>query len=333
MLADLKIALVGATTASGQALRAVLAERDIPADRVRLLESPSEEAIISEYAGQPILIGTIEPDGVADRDLVFLCGSVADSARCLLWERKKGSILIDLSGSSSGRGDVPIVNVSVNPSKLSRDAKTVAAPHGISAAITTALGPLVGALSIESLSVVVLRPASDFGEPGIEELHRQTVSLLNFTDLPKRVFGRQLGFNLIAQSTLGSALDGMDLEARLAGEIDRIFDWSPRRTALRAVVVPVFHGTTALVHVRVGGGATVAAARKLLAESPGLALSAAGTAPLSPVEVVGQDQKLVASLVQDGVGEGGFWIWIAGADLAAQAAANAVEIAARLHSG
>lgn len=333
MLSDLKIAITGASGSTGQSLRSLLAGKAVAAERVRLLERAAEEAIISEYAGQPTIIGTIDPEALVDRDLVFLCGDVEESARCLLWERKKGSVFIDLSGATAAKGDVPVVNAAVNPQRLAEHPRTLAAPHAISCAITSALAPLVGAFPVESVSAVVLRPASDFGEPGIEELHRQTVALLNFTGLPKSVYGRQLGFNLIPQSALGTSLDGLDLEARLAREVDRIFDWRPPRMALRALVAPVFHGTAVLIHLRVGENPSLATARKVLAGSGHLSVSSPSGAPLSPVEVVGQQEKLCATIATDDAAPGGFWIWLVGADFAAQSAGNAVEIAARLHSG
>src|SRR4029077_10009743 len=97
--ADLKIAITGATGPCCHALRSLLADKRVPHERLRLLERPSDEAIISEYAGQPTLIGTIEPEATADRDLVFLCGSAEETGRCLLWERKKHALFVDLSGA------------------------------------------------------------------------------------------------------------------------------------------------------------------------------------------------------------------------------------------
>src|SRR6266550_2701274 len=113
VLADLRIGVTGATAASGQAVRARLAQRKVPAENVRMLEKASDEAIISEYAGQATLIGTLEPEGLADRDLVFLCGSAEESRRCLLWERKKGSVWIDMSGATASQPEVPVVNLGV----------------------------------------------------------------------------------------------------------------------------------------------------------------------------------------------------------------------------
>src|SRR5262245_51657507 len=72
VLADLSIAITGSATPGGRALRAVLAEKGVPVERVRFLEAPSEEAILSEYAGQAILIAPLEPEATADRDLIFL---------------------------------------------------------------------------------------------------------------------------------------------------------------------------------------------------------------------------------------------------------------------
>ena len=331
MLADLRIAITGATSALGQAVRGLLAERKVPTERLRMLEHASDEAIISEYAGQATLIGTLEPEALADRDLVFLCGSEEESRRCLLWERQAGSVWIDMSGATVARPEVPVVNLAVGGAALSGRPPLVAAPHAISYEVTTALAPIEATFGIASAEALVLRPASDFGEAGVEELHRQTVALLNFTDMPKAIFGRQMGFNVLPQSALEHLAEGSHLETRLAREIDRIFGWDRARMTLRVLAVPVFHGHAAFVHLRLrSAGAAVADVRRALADK---GVTVAPPATSNPVEVVGRQEALVADITADGLDEGGFWIWIVAAEASAQAARNAVQITESVFQG
>ena len=55
-------------------------------------------------------------------------------------------------------------------------------------------------LGLREATVVVFQPASAAGAGGVEELYQQSVSLLNFHDLPRAVFGRQIAFNLVPSS-------------------------------------------------------------------------------------------------------------------------------------
>ena len=89
MRADVKIAITGATSAVGRAVRVALADRKIPAAFIRLLEKAQEEVILSEYAGEAMIVGTLDPDAFDDRDLVFLCGGTEESVRCLGWVRER----------------------------------------------------------------------------------------------------------------------------------------------------------------------------------------------------------------------------------------------------
>src|SRR5206468_10354506 len=111
--------------------------------------------------------------------------------------------------------EIPVMDLNVNAGSLREGPGAVSAPHGISFVLTSTLAPLEREIGVESASAVILRPASDFGVPGIEELHRQTISLLNFTDYPKEVFGRQMAFNLFPQSSLEDSSKEAGLETQL----------------------------------------------------------------------------------------------------------------------
>lgn len=334
-LADLKIAVTGAAGRTGQAVRTILAdEHHVPAENVRLLEHGGEEAIISEYAGQATLIGALEPEALADRDVVFLAGGAAESAGCLLWQRKKGSLFIDLSGAAASRGEVPVVNLAVDGKALADRPATVAAPHALSYALSTLLAPVERAAGVASATAVVNRPAADFGEAGLEELHKQTVSLLNFGELPKETYGRQVAFNLVPQAVLdeGAGGGGTGLEERVESELRRILGWKGSRATVRVLVAPVFHGHAGLLHVTPSRKLAPGEVEKIFKDQKGVVVTGPRSAA-TPVEVAERPELLIVSVAPDGGDEGGFWVWLAGGDLPAHAAGNAVEIAARALGG
>lgn len=333
MRADLTIAITGAAGVVGRAVREITAKRQVPVERVRLLERPAEEAIISEYAGQAVLISTLEPDSLSDRDLVFLCGNAEESAVCLGWARKRESLFIDLSGAGSEVPEVPVIIAGVNLATLQDRPATIAAPHPIAFALASALSPIERGFGIERAEAVVLRPVSDFGEPGVEELHRQTVGLLNFTDYPREIFGRQVAFNLLPQSALERSGGGTPLEARISHEVAGILGWDQVRLALKTLIAPVFHGHSILVHLEPRQGADRKGLERLLGESEGLAVGPAPEGGVSPVEVAGQKEIRIVEISPDGLATRGFWLSIVASDLAGDAARNAVEIAARLLAG
>jgi len=333
--ADIKIAVTGATGRAGQAVRTILADdHRVRADNVRLLEHSGEEAIISEYAGQATLIGALEPEALEDRDLVFLCGTASESASCLLWHRKRGSLFVDLSGAAAARGESPVVNLAVSGAALEGRPPTVAAPHALSYALSTLLAPLESAAGVASTVAVVHRPAADFGEAGLEELHKQTVSLLNFGEVPKQTYGRQIAFNLVPQTLLDEGDGGEPgLDERVSAEIRRILGWPDSRAAVRVLIAPVFHGHTGLLHVKPARKMSMREVAEALKSVKGVAVTASARAAPTPVEIAERPELVVVSIAPDGGEAGDFWIWLAGGDLPTHAARNAVEIAARVLGG
>lgn len=333
-LAERKIAVTGAVGRTGQAIRTILAdEHRVPGDNVRLLDHGGEEAIISEYAGQATLIGALEPEALVDRDVVFLCGSASESAGCLLWPRRKGSLFVDLSGAAVARGETPVVNLAVEGSVPAGSQPTVAAPHTLSYALSLLLAPVERAAGVASATAVLHRPAADFGDAGLEELHKQTVSLLNFGEVPKGTYGRQIAFNLVPQTVFDEGGGGEPgLEERVDSELRRMLGWSGSRASVRVLVAPVFHGHAGLLQVKPSRKLGVQELKDLFKGLQGIAMTTPRSAP-TPVEVAQRPELLIVSIAPDGSDEGGFWIWLTGGDLPTHAARNAVEIAARAVGG
>ena len=94
------------------------------------------------------------------------------------------------------------------------------------------------------MAATVLQPASEFGSPGLDELHQQTVSLLGFKDLPQEVFDAQTAFNVLTDL-------GEEASPRLSASARRIQDHYAALSnqqlpelALQLLQVPVFHGYT-----------------------------------------------------------------------------------------
>src|SRR5204862_735633 len=53
---------------------------------------------------------------------------------------------------------------------------------------------------------IVFEPASEHGQKGMDELHEQTVNLLSFQQLPKKIFDVQVAFNMVTRYGQESAL-------------------------------------------------------------------------------------------------------------------------------
>ena len=72
----------------------------------------------------------------------------------------------------------------VNPDAAKEHDGRLAVPHPVAILLADLLAPLERELGLRDAVAVVLRPAADFGQDGIEELREQTVRLLNFSEIP-----------------------------------------------------------------------------------------------------------------------------------------------------
>jgi aspartate-semialdehyde dehydrogenase len=214
--------------------------------------------------------------------------------------------------------------------KVAADADTI---HCIvhPAAVTLArLLVLLHELSpVERCVATILEPVSEYGKEGIDELHKQAVSLFNFQPMPKEVFDTQVSFTM-------SPAYGEDSEHSLAASELRIEKHlatllGPRRItipSIRLVHAPVFHGHCQNVWIEFAKRPAVADIEKALAEA-GADVRTGGTEPASNVGVAGHSGMIVSNISEDRGHGHGIWLWVASDNLRTRAD-NALLTAALL---
>ena len=293
-----RIAVVGAASPSGARLKTALADRGVDGSRVALYGPASEVAVLSEYDGEARLVQPVAELDPEECAAVFVCepGHDAKLARAAA----AGTLVVDLSATVEG-------------------ARPVA--HPIAVALGAILAPLHAASVIRRASIVVLRPAADFGEPGLEELREQTVRLLRFEKTPTDVFERQLAFNVIPDHLLP------DEEAasgeRIVFELRAALGDPDVPIELTTALIPIFLGHAVSLHVELERGG-VEDARAALAGAAGLTVPPDGEAGCT-MDVVEEDGITVASVSAGGPRS--VRIWAIVADAGRAAASRAVEVA------
>jgi aspartate-semialdehyde dehydrogenase len=181
---------------------------------------------------------------------------------------------------------------------------------------------------LKSAVAHVFAAASEIGSHGIEELQRQTVNLLSFQKIPRKVFGAQLAFNLLSRpgGTGGSEL--LALENRLRKQLKEYLQGRVPLPALRLIQVPVFHSLAVSLFLETGQPVAPEKAGEAL-QGERVQLRRRSQDSPSQVEVAGSDKILVDSVTADPDHPTGLWIW-AVADNLRLAAVNAVEVAESL---
>jgi aspartate-semialdehyde dehydrogenase len=305
-----RLAVVGAETPTGAALREQLERERVPADRVDLFAGGDDvgEAILTEYRGEARLIQAPDEGVLAAHDVLFLC---ADGAlpRRLADRAGRDRLVVDLAGVSGG----PIVAEGAEPVSTG----TVRVPHPIALALADLLVPLARGAGLRAATATVLRPASDLGDAAAEELRRQVTGLLGFAEVPTEHLGDRLAFDCLPQDGVGERAP--EVRRRIEQELRRRVGVAP--IAVQLIWIPRFHGHTVSVRVEIDGG--VDEARDALRGAAGLEVRE------SPADCVGEtteDRPAIRVAVGD-AGDGGAWLWASVPDAGGRAVAEAVLLA------
>lgn len=316
------VAVLGACTPCGALVREALGEKRVAGSRVSLFGTVEGDAVLSEYRGEARLIQAPDLEEIARHDVIFVCEDSA-AAAAAVERRRPSALVVDLVGSR-GASEAPLVHSTLNPEAARAPGGVLRAPHAIACVLAEALLPVERSAGIRSAAAVVLRPAADFGEPGLEELRDQTVGLLRFVEPPKTVFGgRQLAFNVIPECALGEVVEA-GLERRVSTEVASLLGWGEPRLAVALVAAPIFHGHAASVRIVPGRALAEAELRSAIANG-GSSRREASAQVVTPLDAAGERRTSVSEISDDGIG--GFWLWVIAGEAGPASAANAVRLA------
>jgi aspartate-semialdehyde dehydrogenase len=327
----LRVAVVGATGAVGEALFAILEERDFPVAELVPLASERSAGEVLRFRGRPATVRELAGYDFAGVDIAFFSAGAAISAEHAPRAAAAGAVVIDNTSQFRRDPDVPLVVSEVNPQALaSRPRGIVANPNCSTMQMLVALAPLHRAVGIERIEVASYQSVSGAGRKAMAELGKQTARMLNFQDPAPAVFPVQIAFNVIPQ------IDGFQdngftrEEMKMVWETHRILEDTSIQVNPTCVRVPVFYGHALACHVRLRAPLTATAARALLAAAPGLALvdePVPGGYPTPVTHAAGTDPVHVGRIRQDLFCERSLNFWIVADNIRKGAALNAVQLA------
>lgn len=354
---QLKVGIVGASTLLGKELSEELGQTALAAADVVLFDETEAEGRLATAGEELTFIQKIEEATLEGLDFVFFAGPREQTLEYWQMARRNGATIIDLSRALAEEPGAmtwsPWLGTGAGRS-LSRtpDLHTTVVVPAYGASMMLALvGDRLRAAKLEArlFAATLLLPASEFGRPGMDELHRQTVSLLSFQPVPQEMFEAQVAFNVLGAFGAEASISLNQEHASVMEQYARLSDGGLPELALQIVQVPVFHGYTISLLVELGAVATVAEMEQALA-GPRVRVMAAGeTRPAgkrggekngaeaeegtdengapSNLTAAGQEDILVRVVAAGGGDRGSrFWLWMA-ADNLRLATAAATESA------
>jgi aspartate-semialdehyde dehydrogenase len=329
---SLPIAIVGASSLRGKELRDVLEERGVPGEKVRLFDEDIAVGTLTRSGDEAAVIAAVDETSFAGTKLVFFAGRAEMAGRHAEQALRAGARVIDLSEDPGlGRATpwIPALDpILSRPQGTGQAAEKKPLRSPSAAAIVAAsLAAALGRFQPVRLAITFLRPVSERGQEGIDELERQTVSLLSFQPLPQGVFGTQVAFNLMDACGAGDlSLDAVR-EAVVRDVVGALGGRAPI-PAIQLLQAPVFFSYAFTAYVDLGAPAETAEIEAALA-SAGLSVKPASEPRPTSMSVTGRPEAVLGPLTRDASQPAGFWLWGA-ADNARSVAANAVAIAESL---
>jgi len=312
----------------GRELRDLIAVGHVPVDLKLISEDPEKAGALTEQGGEPALVWGIEEPAMRDAPVVLLAGSAESTLRALeLRADAPGTIDLTHAAEDHLRSFIRAPFVEPAGFRAPEDAvHSIAHPAAI--AIAMILPRLHARFPVRRSVIHIFEPASERGTSGVEELQQQTVGLLSFKSMPKKIFDAQLSFNMLAQYgedapvTLESA--ELRIERHLATLLSRGAGPIAPMPSLRLLQAPVFHGYSLSLWVEFEENPGVDAVESALTDDR-IDVRRSDLEPPTAVGVAGQDGVAVGAVAMDRNDPQACWCWLA-ADNLRLAAENAVAV-------
>ena len=344
--AGFRVAVVGASSLLGKELLNVLGERHFPFSRlVTFSDEEAEPELPILDLDDALPTSPLDENVTASElDFAFVAARYRHMPAFLDPESSTQGpplcFVIDLSGVAPAEEPGPSIRRSIvrvpfldrsfpaRGSAESADARVYVGARPATIVISTLLLRLGARFHLKRAVAHVFASASETGSHGIDELQKQTVNLLSFQKIPRKVFGGQLAFNLMSRPSGTSGSELLALENVLRQQLQEYLQGRVPLPALRLLQVPVFHSLAVSLFVETDPPAAPEKAGEAL-RGERIDLRRGARDSPTPVEVAGSDDIQVDSVTADPDHPGGLWIW-AVADNLRLAAGNAVEIAESL---
>lgn len=241
-----RIAIVGAATIRGKELNEALAESIFAAANFSLMDDESQLGQLEAVGDEVTFIQRIEPSAFEGMDFVFFAGSGDVTLRHWKAAQKAGASIVDLSYMLEHEPGVlvcaPWLDEVDRHGRLDLRTPAVIPAHPVSVAIALMMSRLQELGKINNASATVLDPASEYGHAALDELHQQTVGLLNFQTPPKVIYDTQVAFNVAPVLGAEAKADLPGNEARIRRHYHLLAGDALPGVDVQLLHAPVFHG-------------------------------------------------------------------------------------------
>ncbi|HVB32919.1 MAG TPA: Asd/ArgC dimerization domain-containing protein [Patescibacteria group bacterium] len=325
----IRIAIVGAGSARGKELRDVLETDGFSSAAMRLFDEDIAIGTLTRAGDEAAVISAVDESSFEGVRLVFFAGRAEMAARHAIQASQAGARVIDLSEDPGLENTAPWIPA-LDPLlglPENTEGKILRSPSAaviVAASIAAALDPF----RPSRLAMTFLRPVSERGQEGIDELEQQTVSLLSFRPISEGIFGAQVAFNLMDAYGAGGEPSLQAIRGAIVRDTGRALGGRIVMPALRIVQAPVFFSYAFSVYAELAEPVEAAELEAALGKT-GLRVETESEPRPTNMSVTGRPEAVLGPVERDVSVASGYWFWGA-ADNVRMVAANAVAIARSL---
>ena len=326
------VAIVGATGLVGETLLSLLEERSFPVGDIYLLASERSAGVKIQFKEKSISVENLQDFDFSQAQLAWFCAGGAISEKYAPIAADANCIVIDNSSFFRNDFDVPLVIPEVNPdSIINYSARNIIAnPNCSTIQMLLAIAPIHKEVGIERINVSTYQAVSGSGKRGLEELAKQTTSLLNARDVEVNVYSQQIAFNVLPHIDVFMENDYTREEMKMLWETQKILADEEIAVNATCVRVPVFHGHSESVHLDTRSYISADEVREILRQSPGVEVidhPEEQKYASAVTNASGSDAVYVSRIREDLTGNNGINMWVVSDNGRKGAALNAVQIA------
>ena len=326
------VAVVGATGAVGIEMIKTLEKRNFPVGKLVLLASARSVGKKLKFKGDDVAVTELTKDSFNGVDIALFSAGGGISKEFAPIAAKAGCVVVDNSSAFRMDPDVPLVVPEINAADVKLHKGIIANPNCTTAITLMALYPLHRAFGVKRIFASSYQAVSGTGAKAIEELERQVGQVVKGEPVTKEVYPHQIAHNVIPQ--VDSFLDTgyTKEEMKMENEGRKIMHHPAFKASVTCVRVPVYRSHSIAVSAEFDQPVSVAAARAVLRQAPGLDVvdePAKKEYPM-PLHTSEKYNCAVGRLRLDCALENGLCFWVSGDQLLKGAALNAVQIAEEL---
>ena len=332
MTDKIDVAVVGATGVVGEAMLDILAQRKFPVGKVYALASERSAGNKVSFGNRELVVENLAEFDFSKAQIGLFSAGASVSAEFAPKAAAAGCIVVDNTSQYRYDDDIPLVVPEVNADRIAdhKNRGIIANPNCSTIQLMVALKPLYDAAGIERINVATYQSVSGAGRSAVEELVRQTATLLNGRPLEIEGDTKQIAFNALPHIDAFQENRYTKEEMKMVWETQKILEDDAILVNPTAVRIPVFYGHSEAVHIETRDKLSAEQAVELLSSAPGVTVLdgvATGQYPTAVTESSGNDAVFVGRIREDISHPRGINLWVVSDNIRKGAALNSVQIA------